>query len=282
MKINKIKLFLLHYTWDLAYGRYDESVIKRGINWKTIHHVRNPYAKKWFADPFILEEDEHNLHLLVEEFDSDVRRGRIAHIIIDKQSEKITTCNIILDLPTHLSFPAIYRQGREIYVYPENSKSGSSFIYRYDLENERLVDPIMLVNKPLADAIIHYENGGYCMYATQDPEPNGNTLIKLYSDSLLGTYQEKSSCVYPSNCARMAGQILDTSFSVIRPAQDCNGAYGRAVWFMQDENIVSVLKPNCIKYAGIHTFNTMKSTYVIDFKKYDFPYLYYIKEKFKR
>lgn len=44
--------------------------------------------------------------------------------MVNKKDNEIKECSIILDLPTHLSFPVIYNVDGEIYVHPENSASG--------------------------------------------------------------------------------------------------------------------------------------------------------------
>lgn len=280
--LQSIKDRLLHYTWDLAYGKYDEHIVFNGLIGVNLHVVKNPYKKKWFADPFVIEVTDLELHLLVEEFDSDVKRGRIAHLTIDKQTDRITDCKIILDQPTHLSFPAIYRVGEVIFVQPENSTAGKSYMYKYDRQAEALVDPVCVCEDPIADAIIISNNGHYEMYATRNPKPNGDTLIRYEADRLTGPYKEVTQTVLTSNVARMAGAFISTKAGLIRPAQDCNGAYGRAVLFMDGERVVSELRPKGVKYAGIHTFNTLGSTFVVDLKKYDFAWLYYLKTKVKR
>ena len=282
MNINVIKKRLLHYTWELAYGDYDEQIVRQGLLGAKIHLIKNPYKKKWLADPFILVDNSSELNLLVEEFDMDVNRGRIAHLVIDKKTDEIKNCIIILDLPTHLSFPAIYRVGTEVYVNPENSRSGKSFIYRYDRTAEMLVDPICICEEPIADAIIVRNENCYEMYATREPMPNGNILVRYKSDDLTGPYKEYSQLYYKSNVARMAGAFLKMGSSLVRVAQDCNGAYGRAVFFMDGEHMISELRPRGYKFAGIHTFNTLDNTFVIDLKKYDYSLLYYLKTIGKR
>ena len=62
--INKIKVKMLHYTWRIAYGHYDESIITQGIDVSKLHIVKNPYKEKWFADPFILEDNENSFDLV--------------------------------------------------------------------------------------------------------------------------------------------------------------------------------------------------------------------------
>lgn len=280
--IHNFKERLLHYTWDLAYGKYDECIVRNGLDGVTLRVLKNPYKKKWFADPFILQEDYNSLHLLVEEFDSDVRKGRIAHLTIDKKDDVISNCKIILDLPTHLSFPAIYRVGGEIIVHPENFHSGKSYMYKYDQINDELVDPICICNDPVSDAVVAEKGDCFEMYATREPNPNGNVLIHYESESFSGPYKEIEQIVFDGNHARMAGAFIPSDSGLIRPAQDCNGAYGRAVFLMHDKAVLSELRPKGIKYAGIHTFNILNETFVVDLKKYDFALLYYLKEKFKR
>lgn len=237
--------------------------------------MSNPYKNKWFADPFILEEDDENIQFLVEEFDYSVRRGRIARIMVDKKDNKIIECSIILDLPTHLSFPAIYRVDGEAFVHPENSASGSSYIYRYDRTEDKLVEPQLMVNEPIADAIILKDGDNYRMYATRVPDTNGCTLHEYVSNSLFGSYNHVGEDSFDKNTARMAGMFLKLADGrIIRPAQDCFGDYGKAVIMYNGHVELCRLSPTSYKHAGIHTFNTLGQTFVIDIKKYDYPILY--------
>lgn len=272
-----IKETLLHYTWDLAFGYFDSSVEDERISYGHLTIVKNPYNDKWFADPFILCENDNELHLLVEEFDFGVRRGRIAHIVIDKSKNIITGCKIILEAVSHLSFPAIYEVEGRLYVHPENAASGKSIIYEYDQEKDALVNPRVIIDEPLTDAIIHKVGDIYEVVSTKNPSPNGNTLNYYRSESFLGPYTHVDTVTYPSNTARMAGAFL----GAVRPAQNCNGAYGRSVVFYEGGKVIKELKPYGVKYAGLHTFNTRNNTFVVDLKKYDFALLYYLKTKIK-
>ena len=89
-----IKQKIMHYTWDLAYGVYNDDIVKNGLKGVRQNLIKNPYPNKWFADPFILEEDDENIQFLVEEFDYSVGRGRIARIMVDKKDNKIKTSRI--------------------------------------------------------------------------------------------------------------------------------------------------------------------------------------------
>lgn len=268
--ISNIKESLSHYTWDLAYGIYDpSSPIQHNAKWGNLHFIKNPYREKWFADPFILSYDDRYIHLLVEEFDSGVNKGRIAHITIDKNVDLIIECHIVLELDTHLSFPAIYKMGDTVFVHPENSESGRSYIYRYDQKNDKLIDPILVANKPLVDAIIRKENEQYLMYATKIPNAGGKELDVYVSDKFLGQYNYSNTIHYKRKEARMAGSFLYTTQGLIRPAQDCNYDYGEAIHFYKEEDVVYTLRPQSYMYEGLHTFNSKNELYVIDLKKYD-------------
>ena len=235
-----IKNLLSHYTWEIAYGPYSDKIIDEGLIRVPIHKVKNPYKKKWFADPFILE------------------------------------------LPTHLSFPVIYHYAGRIYVHPENSKSGASYIYRYDRSADKLVEPLLLINEPIADAIIRKDNGKYRMFATRCPDVNGCSLYEYSSEDLLGPYTYAKKHTFENKTARMAGMFLECKDRrIIRPAQDCFGGYGKAVILYDGHNPLCRIEPQIYKYAGIHTFNSLGDTFVIDYKKYDFPLIYRLSRLFK-
>ena len=273
-----LKQVLMHYTWDLAYGVYSEEILHEGLKNTKLNNVKNPYSNKWFADPFILEEDSTSIQFLVEEFDYSVGRGRIARILVDKREKEIKECSIILDLPTHLSFPVIYRVDNEIYVHPENSASGASYMYRYDRKMDKLVEPRLIIKQPIADAIIRQVDNCYIMYATRNPNANGCELIEYRSSSLFGPYTEYPPLHFELNTARMAGMFIGD----IRPAQDCYRDYGKAVVLYNDKNVQCRIEPTNWRYAGIHTFNTLNQTFVIDIKKYDYPLLYKIIRKIRK
>lgn len=277
LSFKQIKRKLGHYTWDLAYGVYTNNILQDGLSGLDMHIIVNPFKDKWFADPFIYKETETELHLFVEEFDIYVQRGRIAYLIIDKGKDIISSCRIILDLPTHLSFPSIYCINDVVYVQPENSQQGGSWIYRYDPSAIQLVDPVCVIKEPIADAVIIKNKASYEMYATKDPNPNGNILHKFVADSFWGPYEEDERISFKTNVARMAGAFIDNGEHYIRPAQDCNGAYGKAVKLMIGNEVISELYPKSLKYAGLHTFNVKNKTFVVDLKKYDYPILYKIK-----
>lgn len=65
----------------------------------------------------------------------------------------------------------------------------------------------------------------------------------------------------------MAGMHILQKRELIRPAQDCSDAYGKAVIFYKGNKQVGQLVPDGFKYSGLHTFNVKDKTFIIDLKK---------------
>lgn len=290
--MNCIKAYLsakfMHFSWDLAFMEYD-GLVNEQLLYKQYKVIKNPYKNKWFADPFILCSNKDSAELLVEEFDYDIGRGRIAKLVIDKEKNTIADCKILLDLPSHLSFPAIYRINETIYVVPENSASGSSTLYKYDTHESKLIKIQQVSELPLVDSVFLKSEDGSYVFATQMPNPNGCVLRCFKCDSIKGPYTHFKDFCFSSNIGRMGGAFIESENTYIRPAQNCNGDYGKSIIFQKvslgnniEFDTLFELKPKEFKYQGIHTFNVFNDIAVIDLKKYDHPYLYSIRCFIKR
>ena len=279
MKVKELKRLLEESEWKLGIllNGYDD--LKAGnINW-----IDNGiYKNKWFADPYILDYDDKQIIVLAEEFDYTVHRGRIARLIIDRQTWCITDCKILLDLTTHLSFPMIWREDSHIFVCPENYQSGAWNLYEYNTDSESLEFVKPILSEKLTDATIFKDGSDYYILSTYEPRPNGNTLTIWKSGSLDGTFTKTQEISFPENIARNAGSIFSHNGKLIRPAQECNKSYGHAVSFQvinfdqghfefsEEFRYHSTLP----KYQrGTHTFNTYKELAVIDVHKLRFPIL---------
>lgn len=243
--------------------------------------IKNPYKKeKWFADPFILDYDDRKIVVLVEEMDYKIGRGRIARLLIDRETNTITDVKILLDLSTHLSFPAIERVGDDVYVYPENSASGNLTLYKYIKSSETLEPVKELIKEPLTDTIIKEIDGERYIFSTKMPSPNGNQL-NVYKKEGKG-YSLLQEIQFAGNTARGAGDWFEESGRLIRPAQDCNGYYGVGLVFQNVEfkgdkfhfeEIGRVGHPK--GYDGMHTFNKYKDMCIIDLRRPVYPAVYY-------
>lgn len=245
-----------------------------------IHWLKHNYRNRWFADPFILDVTNDKLIVLVEEYYDPIRRGRISKLIIDKKTYRLEKLDVVLELSTHLSFPAILRRGGKIYIYPENSQSSALTLYEYNPKDNSCMPVTEMCRLPLADAILTDLFGGEKLIATKVPNQNGDELI-IYR-TLDNAVSEEQVYKFNSNIARNAGDWIKYNDIVYRPAQDCNRRYGGAVIIQKVidtdkglvfENVIRLEKKYKFYDLGCHTFNTFKNMAVIDVNGYRRPFL---------
>lgn len=276
MKIRELR----HNLWNLGFieGGLKETIVNKHPK---IHWVKKRINDRWFADPFILDVTEAEIIILAEEYCYEVSRGRIARVIIDRRTYEEKDFEIILDLPTHLSFPFIIRQNGKVYLMPENSASGCSTVYEYDDTKRKIIPLHHLAEEPFADATIFEMDDKSFLCTTMLPDTN-STSVKIYSfdkDNLKVT-ERIATVEFPIKCGRNAGEVFSVEGQMYRPAQDCTLRYGHGV-ILQKMSIengkwnfenVNSFYPNTFKYnQGVHTFNNYKGLIVIDARGYRNP-----------
>ncbi len=271
--INKLlnDFFALYYRewWNIAICEIGKDLTPQNIHW-----VKPTYNDRWFADPFIIDETEENYIVLVEEYIVPEHKGRLARLTINKENYQIINNETILDLPTHLSFPNYIEVDGKLYIYPENSKSGSLWYYMYD---KRLEDGRLMLNQPLTDAVIFKYADSYYLLATQLVTCNGNICEVYKSTSPLTDYKLVQKIEFPDNIARSAGNIFEYEGKLIRPAQICNNAYGEGLSFQELRIIDGRIELREVKKTfpltkdypdGFHTYNVYGKKVIIDGYRY--------------
>lgn len=259
---------LKRHRWDLAL--VDDE-------WN-FHFIRIPYRDRWFADPFILDVTEDEIVLLVEEYSYVLKRGRIARLSICRKTLELKNMEIVLDLPTHLSFPAILRKDGQVFVYPENSESGMCSLYNYNDKLRKMTMESVLSKEPLTDAVITGIGGGDLMLSTRLPEQNGKQL-GIYK-RVDGEYKLAQTIVFDDYVGRNAGDTFIRGGVVYRPAQICDGSYGYGLGIsfqaldvkdgqLQAREVFRRFPPK--GYDGMHTYNSYKGIHVVDCRRYLYP-----------
>lgn len=233
--------------------------------------------KSWFADPFILDATGDEIHVLVEEYYKPIQRGRISRLVIDKLTYELKQKDVVLELPTHLSFPAIRRNGKGILIYPENGESGELNMYQYYQKSNKCVKVDRILSEAVADAIVTTINGEEMLFCTKQPNPNGNILYVYHKDTT-GKFVEKNSHTFDENIARMAGDFFEYNGKLYRPTQECNEQYGHAVIIQEvilDEGkqkfkeVRRMYSVHPRLNVGMHTFNMYKGIIVTDALGFD-------------
>lgn len=272
----KKKCSLFRKSWYLAFvkGGIDALFTDQELD---VEIVKNPFRDRWFADPFVLDVTDKKIYLLAEELCYDAPKGRVAKLTIDRQSMTIEKYDIILECPTHLSFPNILRKDGTIYVYPETCRTGKLDIYEYDQEHERLVSPKKICNDGVWDAAISDLLGKRQLFAAcQD-----DYIMDVYD------WDEGQQIFIPSQTIRseqkdnrMAGQLFEYKGEVYCPTQDCSQTYGGGVWLkrvvkegekLQLVPVKKITPPSKTKYEGLHTLNEYKGVVVVDLKGWVHP-----------
>ena len=239
----------------------------------------NGHRTSWFADPFIFNIEGNHIEVLVEEFEYSKNKGRLSHLLIKKDGLKLVAITPILELDTHLSFPAYIKIDNRTYVYPENYVSGGIKIYEYDHPSKKLVNPKEILREELVDAQLFEQNGAYYLMGVrhQNDRFTYNYTKDLYiykSNSLFGEYSFYQKISNKRKEERGAGQLFYVGDKLIRPAQNCDGGYGVEVVFYEftqgddgyfKEVEVGRMSPGHNKYPFVlHTFNSMGKYHIID------------------
>ena len=262
--------------WNIGFIQNRLEDILHGESLK-VEWMKHSYKDRWFADPFILDVTDDIIHVLAEEFYKPIKRGRIAHLIIDRNTYELKQLNVVLELPTHLSYPTIVRKNGKVFICPENGESGTLNLYEYDSKNFQCKKVECLLKENVADATMTTLDGKNYLFCTKHPHPNGN-ILHIYEKNENGRFSPYKEYAFEENVARMAGNFFEYEGILYRPTQECNTQYGHAVtlqevqkkgdefYFKEVRRLYSVHpKLN----VGMHTFNMYKGVIVTDALGFD-------------
>lgn len=273
--LDRIYKSITRQKWELGFVRNSLEEIVKG-NPLNVEWVKHDYKDRWFADPFILDVTHDEIILLVEELKYIDNKGVISRIVVDRRSLKIIERKTILELSTHLSFPAIIRKDNNIYIYPENSASGNLKLYEYNVSDEKCNEIKVLCDEPLTDAILlNTENETY-IFSTKLSNPNGSE-IEIYKLKE-GKFSPYSNYKFNDSIARNAGDFFILNEKIFRPAQECNSKYGHSISIQElsvaDGNIAltevtRLSNPSKYMTEGFHTLNSYKGITVIDVRGFN-------------
>lgn len=266
--------------WNIGFLENDLASVMRGDNiqvkWMK-HHLKN----SWFADPFILDVTDNEIIVMVEEFYKPIHRGRISKLTIDKESLNLKQLDVVLELPTHLSFPVIIRSKETtdfVYLMPENGESGELNTYQYWPQDNRIEKCETVLKEAVADAIPFEFKGTTYLFATNGKNVNGNELSIYQWDENTYQYIFNRKMTFEENVARMAGNCFMYQGNLYLPTQECNMQYGHAVtiqkirmennhWSFDEIRRMYSVNPKL--NVGMHTFNMYKGMIVTDALGFD-------------
>lgn len=182
------------------------------------------------ADPFMLNQDGlWNLFFEAEINTPDGPIGKIGHAV-SENGFNWTYQGIVLAEPFHLSYPYVFKSGREIYMVPETRSARSVRLYRArHFPGGWSFVKTLLKGRRFADNSLFFYNGLWWMFTD-----SGNHTLRLYhAAELLGPWKEhRKSPILKKNpsFARPGGRVIIQNNVPIRFAQDAYPVYGSQVW----------------------------------------------------
>lgn len=230
--------------------------------------------ERWYADPFILDVTDTEILVLVEDYAYDYKKGVISLLHINRQTMEVVQRKVILEIPTHLSFPNILRKNGNVYIYPESAHSGQLDIYKFDFDSESLTHCATICNDCIWDSDITDVFGDQLLFTA------------AHNDYLLDIYHwnesEKRFVLWKSipseiKNSRLGGALFKYKDRVYYPAQNCEKGYGCAINIKEIEykngdfliSDVKTIKSTHKRYnIGLHTLNEYKGVAVIDVHGY--------------
>lgn len=263
--MNIFKQIQYSQNWNIGFCSMTvkELIDNKGV--KNIQWIKHPYKDRWFADPFIYKATSQEIVVFAEELLIEKPKGYLVELIVDKRTYKLINRYVLLDLPTHLSYPAYLYYNDRIYIYPENGASGKLNIYEYNAENHKLFNPVCILEEALADStILQTDENEFYLIATKVPFVQEKAYLYKATSPFGPFFPAYDSPIQTGrNCSRPAGNWFKVYNQLYRPSQDCVKGYGNAISIMQvyslnpyKEQCIFTIKPLSYKYnLGVHTIN---------------------------
>lgn len=192
-----------------------------------------PPSGRFYADPFIVRSGD-DIQLFVEDAPIGGGPGRIAAVELDSIGRPQSAPCVILERPTHLSYPFVFQDGGDWYFLPETAGTQTVELFRarrFPCDWEPC--GVLLRDIRAWDPTLLRHDGLYWLFATVaavGASPS-DELCLYWSESLTGPWHAhpRNPIVSDARHARPAGRILVKDGSLVRPAQDCTGGYGRRI-----------------------------------------------------
>lgn len=238
-----------------------------------------PPKDRFWADPFVIERDDH-YYIFLEELYYSENKGKISVITMDKKGN-YDSPKVILEKDYHLSYPFLLEEGDDVYMIPETFDNSTIELYKctkfpYEWEFSKN----LMSNIKAVDATILKRDGIYWLFANireNEGASNLDELFLYYSEDLFSNdwvSHPKNPIVSDVRSSRPAGKIFSYENRMFRPSQNCSKHYGYGMKINEilvlnqedyQEIIVESIYPNWSKdLVSTHTINNYNQITIID------------------
>ncbi|CAN1503086.1 GH43_XynB-like domain containing protein [Rhabdaerophilaceae bacterium] len=234
---------------------------------------------RYYADPVLWDEGGRT-YLFVEEFDYALGRGLISYTELDDQGRACFTPRPVITRKGHLSYPLMFRHEGEIYMMPENAQEGHLPLYRASRFPEEWQELAPLIGGiGLHDATLLAYEDAWWLLANEAREGGSSwDCLCLYkSRTPLGPFEPHpgNPVLVDTRAARSAGPVFRTGAGeLIRPVQNCEGGYGRALSFARIDQLGQAgfsqhllgepIRPRSSGISGLHSYSRSSRLEAID------------------
>lgn len=273
------RIFSIQDRWGVGF-QFVESLDNLSLR-KSVFIKNLP--SKFFADPFIISENNKHI-LFVEEYDYKKNKGVISAIEVFK-NKSYKYLGPVIQEEYHLSYPHIFREGKDIFMCPESYQNNEIAIYKcisFPLKWEK--HKVLIKNIRAVDTNIFYLSGRWWILTTvcSSQIDEFSSEMHIYSSTELNSETWVSHPMNPifvdSNMARNGGKIHFIKDKILRVHQKQTfNMYGKELLVSEikilnnekyEEKYLYSITPNFIeKIKGIHTLNFDKSVATFDFAK---------------
>lgn len=254
-----------------------EDIFATGIGKGDIVWMKHKYNDRFFADPFLIKEDNEFFFVLCEEYIFKERVGTIVLLTVSKKEYKLINRKVLIKENHHLSFPYCELNGQ--WVVPEACWSGKAFAYQFDMDEMTIKKKIQIADEGLVDNIFYEApNKMIWLYAGTTKCANAELYEYKIDEKKRFVRATQEPVEIGLGRSRSAGMFFECAGKLYRPVQDCKERYGKFI------NIMEVLRigeegykvcecckiestENPIYSETMHTFNVYKDIILVDGSK---------------
>jgi len=267
----KRKLNVKKPTW---YIFLNKSLKKELLyKYKKINNTKGHFS----ADPFLFEKDNKTF-VFYEEASLKSSLGHISYFNIELPEVK----HICLKENFHLSFPNIFENKGQIYMLPETRQNETITLYEcIEFPMKWKFYKHLLQNISACDSDIFYHEGMYYLFSCinkNDYLVDTSNLNIYYCNTIDGEYKPhpQNPIMRDDRYARMAGKIHFTNGKIYRFSQNQSLGYGSTINVHEieiltanvfREKLLQTMSPKIFHAKGMHTFNAISNSAVIDVYK---------------
>jgi hypothetical protein len=220
-------------TWFSAFRVKPELFTHRRERFTPEEFEEMPLRDRHFgcADPFPISFQGQEAILAEEILPNG--KGRLVSYARNQEGVWQNPPTIILEAPSHLSYPCVFQHGDECYMIPESSAAQRVELWRATrFPEEWTLDSLYAEGVRLVDTTPIYWDGRWYFFTTATgTDAFGLELFIYHAEALRGPWEAHplNPVCSDTRAARMAGHFFRRGTQWIRPAQDCTGSYGRAI-----------------------------------------------------